>query len=58
MAEREEKGATDDEMDGWHHRLNGHEFKQTQGDCEGGEPGVLQFLGSQRVGHDLVIGQQ
>ena len=23
---REEKGMTEDEMDGWHHRLNGHEF--------------------------------
>ena len=23
-----EKGATEDEMVGWHHRLNGHEFEQ------------------------------
>ena len=23
------------QMVGWHHRLNGHEFKQTQGDGEG-----------------------
>ena len=23
---QEEKGTTDDEMVGWHHRLNGHEF--------------------------------
>ena len=22
-------------MDGWHHRLNGHEFEQTLGDGEG-----------------------
>ena len=22
--------ATEDEMIGWHHRLNGHEFEQTQ----------------------------
>ena len=28
---------TEDEMVGWHHRLNGHEFKQTQGDSEGQE---------------------
>ena len=21
-------------MVGWHHRLNGHEFEQTPGDCE------------------------
>ena len=26
---------TEDEMVGWHHRLNGHEFEQTPGDCEG-----------------------
>ena len=29
------KGATEDEMVGWHHRLNGHEFEQTPGDGEG-----------------------
>ena len=28
---REEKGATEDEMVGWHHWLNGHEFEQTPG---------------------------
>ena len=32
---QEEKGTTEDEMVGWHHRLNGHEFKQTPGDGEG-----------------------
>ena len=25
---REEKGMTEDEMVGWHHRLNGHEFEK------------------------------
>ena len=25
--EHEEKGTTEDEMVGWHHRLNGHEFE-------------------------------
>ena len=24
---REEKGTTEDEMAGWHHRLDGHEFE-------------------------------
>ena len=24
---QEEKGATEDEMAGWHHRLDGHEFE-------------------------------
>ena len=33
----EEKGATEDEMVGWHHQLNGHEFEQTLGDNEGQE---------------------
>ena len=32
---QEEKGATEDEMVGWHHWLNGHEFQQTLGDVEG-----------------------
>ena len=26
---------TEDEMAGWHHQLNGREFKQTLGDHEG-----------------------
>ena len=29
------KGATEDDMVGWHQRLNGHEFEQTPGDSEG-----------------------
>ena len=35
---QEEKGTTEDEMLGWHHRLNGHEFKWTLGvgDGQGG----------------------
>ena len=28
---------TEDEMVGWHHLLNGHEFEQTPGDGEGQE---------------------
>ena len=28
---QEEKGMTEDEMAGWHHWLNGHEFEQTWG---------------------------
>ena len=27
---QEEKGTTEDEMVGWHHRLNGHEYEQAQ----------------------------
>ena len=35
---REEKGTTEDEMAGWHHRLNGHESEWTPrvGDEQGG----------------------
>ena len=29
------EGVTENEMVGWHHQLNGHEFKQTLGDGEG-----------------------
>ena len=32
---QEEKGVTEDEMVGWHYRLNGHELEQTPGDNEG-----------------------
>ena len=32
---QEEKGITEDEMAGWHHRLNGHEFEQALGAGEG-----------------------
>ena len=32
---QEEKGMTEDEMIGWHHQLNGHEFEQAPGDSEG-----------------------
>ena len=31
---QEKKWVTEDEMFGWHHRLNGHETKQTPGDGE------------------------
>ena len=32
---QEEKGMTEDEMVGWHHRLNGHEFEQAPGIGDG-----------------------
>ena len=32
---RREKGMTENEMVGWHDRLNGHEFEQTLGDVNG-----------------------
>ena len=49
----EEKRMTEDEMVGWHHRLNGHEFEWTPGVGNGtGRSCMLQFMGLQRVGHD------
>ena len=32
---REEKGTTEGELVGWHHRLKGHEFEQAPGDGDG-----------------------
>ena len=32
---QEEKGMTEDEMVGWHHQLDGHEFEQAPGDSDG-----------------------
>ena len=31
------KGMTEDELVGWHHQINGHQFEQTPGDSEGQE---------------------
>ena len=33
--EQEEKRVTENEMIGYHHRLNGHEFEQTPGNSKG-----------------------
>ena len=39
---------TEDEMVGWHHQFNGHEFEQALGDGEGqGSLACLPFMGSQ-----------
>ena len=32
---QEEKEVTENEIVGWHHRINGYEFEQTPGDGEG-----------------------
>ena len=40
-------------MVGWHHPLNGHGFEWTPGVDDGtARPGVLLFMGSQRIVHD------
>ena len=43
---------TEDEVIGWYHQLNEHEFEQAPGDGEGQGTDVLQSMGSQRVRHD------
>ena len=59
---QEEKGMTEDEMVGWHHRLNGHKFEQAPGDGEG--QGSLAcycpwgVMGSQGVRHNWATKQQ
>ena len=49
---------TEDKMVVWHHQFNGHELGQTLGVGEGQRPVVRQFMGSQRIRHDLATEQQ
>jgi len=53
----EEKGGTEDEMIGWHHQFNGHEFEQTTVDSEG--QGSLACFNpwDHRVRHNLLTEQ-
>ena len=52
---QEEKGMTEDEMVGWHHWLDRHEFEQALGVGDGqGSLECLQSLGLQTVRHDWV----
>ena len=44
---QEEKGVTEDEMVGWHHRLNGWVWASSGRWWWTGRPGVLWFMGSQ-----------
>ena len=44
---------TEDEVDGWHHRLNGHEFEQTVGDGDGQGRLVCGSSWGHRVEHGL-----
>ena len=55
-----EKRAVEDEMVGWHHRLNGHKFKsklQKIVEWHTAWTGILQSMGLQRVRHHLVTEQ-
>ena len=49
---RQKKGMAEDEMIGWHHQLDGHEFEWTPGDGDGQGGLACCDSWSQRVGHD------
>ena len=55
---QEEKGMTEDEMVGWHHWLNKHEFEQVPGDGEGQGSLACCSPWGRRVGHDWETEQQ
>ena len=44
------EGYDRDEMVGWHHWFNGHEFEQAPGDGQG-SLACCSCMGSQRIGH-------
>ena len=48
----------EDEMVGWHHQLNGHEFEQAPGDGEGQGSLACCSPWGRRVGHELATEQQ
>ena len=49
---------TEDEMVGWHHRLNRHEFEQTPGDGDGQRSLVCCSPWGHKVRHNLATEQQ
>ena len=53
-----EKGGIEDEMVGWHHQLNGHEFEETPGETEGQGSLVCCSPWGRSVRHDWVTEQQ
>ena len=55
---QKEKRASEDEMVGWHHRFNGHEFEQTPGYSEGQGGLVCCSPWGCRVGHSWMSEQQ
>ena len=49
---------TEDEMAGWHHQLNEHEFEQTPGDSGGQSSLACRSPWGCRVRHHLATEQQ
>ena len=54
---QDEKVVTENEMFGWHHQLNGHEFEQTLRDSEGQGSLMCCNAWRPRVRHDLATEQ-
>ena len=54
----EEKGTTEEDIVGWHHRLHGHEFQWAPGDGEGQGSLACCSPWGHRVRHDWVTEQQ
>ena len=50
----EMKGTTEDEMVGWLHQLDGHEFEQTPGVGDGQGSPTCYSLWGRRVRHDIL----
>ena len=48
---------TENELVGWYHRLNGHEFLRKLLEIVKDRPGMQQSMGSQIVRQDLVTEQ-
>ena len=55
---QEEKGTTEDEMVGWHHRLDGHEFEQAPGVGDGQGSLACSRPRFNRVRYDWVTEQK
>ena len=55
---QEEKGPAEEEMVGWHHRLNGHEFNKFREMVKDRKTYVLQSVGLQTPGRDWAAEQQ
>ena len=49
---QEKKGTTEDEVAGWHHQLNGHEFAKALGIGDGQGSLVCCSPGGRRVKHE------
>ena len=55
---KQEKGMSEDEMIGWHHQLNAHEFEQTLGNGKGLGSLACCSPWGRRVAHNWVTEQQ